>query len=796
MSEEKLKQIESILEELAVATMLLGPDDMPALGQILEKTETIIEIGKEIEETDLLRVGMMVKVGLESTILKELENTEGFFDLLPECVTTLQELVRSRQKKGEPAAAPDGFLEKLSKAAGTQGENMVDNVAGPKKDEPKKRKPEEEKPKQATAEEPNKTAAKVAAFPADLDVDLATGFITESLDMLQEIEVNILVLENDSTDKEAINAIFRPFHTIKGVSGFLNLMEINRFAHQVENLLDEARSDKITLEGPLIDLILDAVDLLRAMISGVSTFIQSGEGDGRDYGVDPFIQRIKTIHEAALKAKAGDPAKLGEIMVAQGAVSQEDLDQSLAEQGGEGQGRPLGAVLVESKKASPKAVARGLRDQKMANVGVQSIKVDTIKLDNIVDAVGELVIALSLVAENPKVAALSDRKLERDMGQLSRITSELQKTAMALRMVPINQTFQRMGRVVRDLSRKSGKQARLIMEGQDTEIDRTMVDAIYDPLVHMVRNSMDHGLEEKDQRATAGKPEEGWIAIRAYHQGGKIVIEIEDDGKGLDPKKILAKAIERGIVSPDADLNEHEINNLILQAGFSTAEKITDISGRGVGMDVVRESVEKLRGSLEIQSKLGQGSKFTIRLPLTMAIIEGMVVKSAGQRYIIPALSVEEVLKPERSAIHTAGGGRAEMVMVRGRLLPLVRLNRLFWTGAGKVPAEDQVVVVVESEGQHKAVVVDELLGKQEVVIKSLGGALGQLRGLSGGAILGDGRVGLILDVAGLFAIAESEHFQAAEIEEEPVLEIEDDGDHDVDRQPEVQDELPQEAGA
>ena len=738
MSEEKIKAIEAILEEMAVGVMLLGPDDMPALGQLLDHAEKLIAQGQELGEAEVSKIGTIVKKGLEAVILKDAAEPEEFLGLLPECVSVLQELMRSRAQGGQSGTAPEEFVAMLAKTAGMDLEEL--NLGKAPKRKPKKVEKTEPKP-----------------FPTDLDADLANGFVAESLDLLQEIEVNILVLENDPGDKEAINAIFRPFHTIKGVSGFLNLTEINRFAHQVENLLDEARSDKIILEGPLIDLILDAVDLLRTMITALSNFIQTGTGAVQDYGVDPFLERIATVHEAALKAMDGDPARLGEIMLAQGSVTEDQLEESLADQ--EAQNKPLGAVLVEKNLAKPKAVARGLRDQKMAQAaGVQSIKVDTIKLDNMVDAVGELVIALSLVAENPEVASLRDRKLERDMGQLSRITSELQKTAMALRMVPIKQTFQRMGRVVRDLSRKSGKSARLIMEGQDTEIDRTMVDSIYDPLVHMVRNSMDHGLEDKEKRVAVGKPEEGWIAIRAYHQGGKIVIEIEDDGKGLDPKIIMAKAVERGIVSPGAELSEHEINQLILQAGFSTAEKVTDISGRGVGMDVVRESVEKLRGTLEIQSRLGQGSKFTIRLPLTMAIIEGMIVSCSGQRYIIPALSVEEVLKPDSSAFHTAGGGRAEMVMVRGALLPLVRLNRVFLTGSDRAGSEDEVVVVVESEGQRKAVVVDELLGKQEVVIKSLGSALGQLKGLSGGAILGDGKVGLIIDVAGLFTIAEAGH--------------------------------------
>jgi two-component system chemotaxis sensor kinase CheA len=596
------------------------------------------------------------------------------------------------------------------------------------------------------------TSEELPSFPADIDEELATGFVGESLDLLQEIEVNILELEKDPSDPEVINAIFRPFHTIKGVSGFLNLAQINKFAHQVENLLDEARSGNIVLEGPLVDLVLDAVDLLRLMITDLSTFLQSQTQPQEGYALEAFFQRIKICHEAAVAAKAGDPAKLGEIMIAQGSAKPEEVEQGLAAQ--EANQKPLGTIMVESKVASPKSVARGLRDQRTATPGVQSIKVDTTKLDNMVDAVGELVIALSLVSENPKFAGIRDQKLERDMGQLGRITSELQKTAMSLRMVPIKQTFQRMSRVVRDLSQKSGKPAQLIMEGADTEIDRTMVDSIYDPMVHMVRNSMDHGLEDKEDRKKASKPEEGMVALRAYHQGGKIVIEIEDDGKGLDPEKILAKARERGLVGPEANLSDNEIYQLILQAGFSTADQITDISGRGVGMDVVREAVEGLRGNLEISSKLGQGSKFTIRLPLTMAIIEGMIVSVAKERYIIPALSVAEVLKPEPEAYHTTSGGKGEMVMVRGRLLPLVRLDRLFGSDGGSQDKE-RIIVVVESEDKSKAIQVDELLGKQEVVIKSLGGALGHLKGLSGGAILGDGRVGLILDVAGLFYIAE-----------------------------------------
>ncbi|MBW1713384.1 MAG: chemotaxis protein CheA [Deltaproteobacteria bacterium] len=732
MADQTLQEIEAALEEMALAVMVINRDDLPAFGEILAQIEKVAAGLQEIEDDSLGQICQGLQVGLEKAILEDLDQAEDFFELLPEAVSIMQELVRSKLNKGQAGQAPEGFIDQLLGLAGLTSEAGQDQTEV------------QAEPKEAGGLSP------------DLDVGLAKDFIGESLDLLQEIEVAILAVEKDPQDIEAINAIFRPFHTIKGVSGFLNLSDINKFAHNIENLLDEARSGQFLLEGPLVDVVLDAVDLLRVMITDLSTQIDTGQVKDQDYGLEDFLGRVGQVREAALRGEVGDAnAPLGQIMLAQGELNQEGLDRGLSVQ--EETKKPLGSVLVKEKIAQPKAVARALRDQRTAKTQVQAVKVDTSKLDNMVDAVGELVIALSLVAENPKVAALRDQKLERDMGQLGRITSELQKTAMSLRMVPIKQTFQRMSRVVRDLSRKSGKPAELSMEGQDTEIDRTMVNAIYDPMVHMVRNSMDHGLESSQERQASGKRAMGQVTLRAYHQGGKIVIEIEDDGRGLDPDNILAKGIEKGLVSPDAKLSESEIYNLILQPGFSTAAQITDISGRGVGMDVVRETVEGLRGDLEITSKPGQGSKFTIRLPLTMAIIEGMIVSVVSERYIIPALSVKEILKPEPGAFSTVSGGSGEMVMVRGRLLPLIRLNKLFGSAGSEGNLNQGIVVVVESEGRRKAVMVDNLLGKQEVVIKALGGAMGHLKGISGGAILGDGRVGLILDISGLFHIAENE---------------------------------------
>jgi two-component system chemotaxis sensor kinase CheA len=325
---------------------------------------------------------------------------------------------------------------------------------------------------------------------------------------------------------------------------------------------------------------------------------------------------------------------------------------------------------------------------------------------------------------------------------------------MSMRMVPIRQTFQKMIRLVRDLSRKSGKQVELAMSGEDTEIDRNMVEAIYDPLVHMVRNSVDHGIEKPEVRRESGKPAEGHVQLRAFHQGGNVVIEIVDDGQGLNRDRILEKAIERGVVSPDESLSDSAIFNLIFQPGFSTAEKITDVSGRGVGMDVVKKAIEKLRGKVEVDSRPGRGSTVTIRLPLTLAIIDGMIVRVGEHRYILPTVAIHESFRPAAGDYHTVKG-QGEMIKVRENLLPLVRLDGVLGAMGAVGDPTEALVVVVENEGERRCIMVDEVIGKQEVVIKSLGERLKFVRALAGGSILGDGRVGLILDVSGVFEVSD-----------------------------------------
>ena len=358
---------------------------------------------------------------------------------------------------------------------------------------------------------------------------------------------------------------------------------------------------------------------------------------------------------------------------------------------------------------------------------------------------GELVIAQSLVVENPQVQALSSRGLASQLRQLARITGDLQQSAMSLRMVPIRGIFQKMSRLVRDLSASQNKHVRLLLMGEDIEIDRNMVEELADPLMHMIRNAVDHGIESAPMRADAGKPPEGLIKLHAFHRDGGIVISISDDGKGMDPSRIRTKAIEKGLISANDVLNTSEIFDLIFQPGFSTAERVTEVSGRGVGMDVVRGHIAHLRGRVEVQSTVGEGSEFRIRLPLTLAIIDGLLVRVGDERFILPLLCVRESLKPQAGMVSKVQG-RGEVINIRGKLIPLVRLYEQLEISSQTMDPEEGIVVVVESRSQLRALLVDALIGKSEVVIKPLGDTFKTALGMTGCAILGDGHVALILD--------------------------------------------------
>lgn len=554
------------------------------------------------------------------------------------------------------------------------------------------------------------------------DPEMAELFIGEAIDHLGTIEAALLSLDERPGDVALLNDIFRPFHTIKGNAGALGVASVQEVAHRVENLLDLARSGRHRVGPTEVDLVLRSVDVLTMMVTDIGRRLK-GQPAADLSGVAHAL--IENVEHVIAIGSSHDPT----AVAANGAAS----------------------TPAAPAPAMPEAGSRRFDDM----AGQTAIKVDTRKLDNLVDAVGELIIVQALIQEDPALASLADGKLARSLGQLKRITAELQRGAMGLRMVPVRQAFQKVSRIVRDLSRTTGKPVELVLSGEDTELDRKVVEDITDPLMHMVRNSVDHGIEPVSVREAAGKRAQGRIALSAYHQGGHIVLEIADDGAGLDTDRIRRKAIERGLLDESTNATPEEINMLIFAPGFSTAEKVTEISGRGVGMDVVRRNIEALRGRIEIRSERGRGTTFQIKLPLTLAVLDGLLVGTGRERFVLPTNAVRESLRPKPEQVHTVGG-QPRMVEVRNALVPLVFLGELFAIEHQADPCR-ATVVMIEDEGRHVGLVVDQLLSKQEVVIKSLGETFSAVRGVAGGAILGDGRIGLILDAHGIVELMRGE---------------------------------------
>ncbi|HPC01522.1 MAG TPA: chemotaxis protein CheA [Syntrophales bacterium] len=737
------QKISTLIEAMAADFLLLDRReiDIPAAGSFLNILE---KIGTEAQALSLeaaVRVVRGLVHLLEKTVMDEVRDKEKGFAVFERGLSLLQEIVGEGARGGvwgnEAAiAAFEGELGELTgyRPPSADAADAADAADG--------------------GEGGETPVAEGRILPDHHDEGLLRDFITESLEYIEQIEVNILNLEQSPEDKDYINAVFRPFHSIKGVAGFLNLDIVRNLAHSLENLLDGARNDRIKVTPPVIDVILDGADALKTLIGRVR---EEMEGRAEPSPLPELGELLERVGQLLRGEVVEPPAKLiGEILVDDGLISKEALKKGLKVVEEE-PGKKIGEALIGQKLATPKQVSRALRKQAEQVTDVSTIRVDTRKLDDMIDMVGELVITQAMIQQDISNQLAADRNLMRDISQLFRITSALQRISMSLRMIPIKQSFQRMARLVRDLAREKGKVVSVELIGEETEIDRNMVDEIYNPLVHLVRNAVDHGLETPEERLRAGKTEGGLIQLKAYHRGGNIVIEIADDGRGLDREKIIKKARSQGLVGENEALTDQEVYRLIFSPGLSTAEKITDVSGRGVGMDVVKQAVDKLRGKIEIETLPGKGTTFITSFPLTMAIIDGMIVRVAGQRYILPTTAIRQALRPAREACsHVVGKG--EMINVMGRLLPLIRLDELFAAATHRKDPWESIVVVMEGDGRTKAVMVDEILGKAEVVIKSLGEGFKNIKGIAGGAILGDGQVGLIIDAEGLFNLSEGWH--------------------------------------
>ncbi|WP_235011308.1 chemotaxis protein CheA [Bryocella elongata] len=633
-----------------------------------------------------------------------------------------------------------------------------------------------------------------APVPFEEDAELLNDFVLEAEEHLTSIEERILQLEKDPSLTEAIHAVFRSFHSIKGLAGFLGLDGVQAVAHEVETLLDHARNARVSVDSAIVDLVLEAAEYLKDEVAAVQARLSGSLPPVIRNNVS-LLASVRSVNEevqsgrrAVATAAAAEAATVVAVVapvaepvapvvdtavttadVSESSFHEEEevvaftLDQEEEDQAAATAIAAQPAVPVEVVKAAPAPVAvvaapkavpapaPSQQEPMRVEVASTSVRVETSKLDRLMDMVGEMVIAQSILMNLSRASANVETRMAGELAQLARITTEVQRCAMSMRMMPIGPLFQKNAKMVRDLSRRNGKKVNLELAGESTELDKTIAEELADPLLHMIRNALDHGIEPPQERLAVGKSEMATLKISAEHEAGQIVVSISDDGRGLNPDKIRNKALERGLIDENQHLSEQEIFHLIFAPGFSTAEKITDISGRGVGMDVVRQHVEHLRGRILIESELGKGTTFYIHLPLTLAIIEGLVIVVGDHRYIIPLFSVREMCRPTEDMLFTVQG-QDEMILMRGSLLPLVRLHRRFYIEPKSETITDGLLVVCEFAGKRFCLFVDDLLGRQEVVIKSLDEAFKSVRGLAGSAILGDGRIGLILDVAGIFS--------------------------------------------
>jgi len=598
------------------------------------------------------------------------------------------------------------------------------------------------------------------------DAEIVKEFLVESYENLDRLDRELVGLEKNPEDRDALGSVFRTIHTIKGTCGFLGFNKLEKVAHVGENLLTRLRDGQLTLNRELTTALLGMVDAVRQMLGSIE--VSGGEGERDDSQLIATLtllpqppEKIEKIAVAAVPGSSSEaaalPTSMGEILMRKTGITPAEIRLATEKQG-DGDPRRLGEILVEQGAVRSTDIVDALRIQQSSPVHAvaadSTIRVDVGLLDKVMNLVGELVLARNQVLQF--ASRMKDASFLAASQRLNLITTELQAGVMKTRMQPIGNTWSQFPRTVRDVALGCGKQVAIEMEGKETELDKTIIEAIKDPLTHLVRNSVDHGIELPEDREKAGKDRTGRLILRAFHEGGQVNIEISDDGAGLNPKRIRKKAVERAVITAEqaARMSEREIFNLIFLPGFSTAEKVTNVSGRGVGMDVVKTNVEKIGGTVDVQSALGRGTTVRVKIPLTLAIIPALVVTCGGDRYAIPQVSLLELVRIEADDVGTG----IELVhgapvhRLRGRLLPLVYLGRELNLAADPNTANDGVVniVVLQADEQQFGLVVDQISDTEEIVVKPLRKQLKTVKTFAGSSIMGDGKVALILDVLGL----------------------------------------------
>jgi two-component system chemotaxis sensor kinase CheA len=584
----------------------------------------------------------------------------------------------------------------------------------------------------------------------DMD-EIVQEFLVESHENLDQLDHDLVELEQDPTSRALLSSIFRTIHTIKGTSGFLAFSQLESITHVGENLLSRLRDGALVLSPDMTSALLAMVDAVRAVLRQIEETGSEGDDDHTDLLAALTALQEGSPHTTPEPQPAGDRL-LGEVLVTQGAATEDDVLLALAAQD-VGDDRRIGEILMNVGDTTPEAVAAALDSQHEGrrSAADSTIRVDVDLLDTLMNLVGELVLTRNQIVQ--RAATRQDPDLLRTSHRLNLIAGELQEGVMRTRMQAIDTVWSKLPRVVRDLAMQLGKQVHVRMEGRDTELDKTILESVKDPLTHLVRNCVDHGIETPDVRAAAGKPVEGTLTLRAFHEGGQVNIEICDDGAGIDPAHLRERAVSRGMITAAAAarMSDREALNLVFAPGFSTAETVTNVSGRGVGMDVVKTNIEKISGLVDVQSVVGQGTTIRIKIPLTLAIIPALVVSAQGRRYAIPQVNLLELLR-----LDAAGDGpKVETIQdtpvyrLRGRLLPLVSLREQL--GLDPAPSDTTThIAVLQADDRQFGLVVDDIQDTEEIVVKPLGSLLRHIDMYAGATIMGDGEVALILDTTAL----------------------------------------------
>ncbi|MGI6491241.1 MAG: chemotaxis protein CheA [Pelotomaculum sp.] len=572
--------------------------------------------------------------------------------------------------------------------------------------------------------------------------EIVGRFVEEWTELLDDAEKALLALEKKPDDMESAEQALRDLQSIKGDAGFLGYGELEEVSRHAAALLGKIKAGSVLGDGVAVSFLLIAIDTLREGVRQIDNSMPLDLPGKQE--LCAYLQNIAGAAEDEA-ACAEETCEAPESPIGPATVEESSVQDTAKKE------QP--ADNEKAAQAASKAEPGGTTERKAGQQ--QFIRVDLEKLDLLLDLVGELVISEAMVANSPDLKGLQLDRFEKAVLHLDKITRDIQEVAMSMRMIPLSGTFNKMVRLVRDLNQKLNKKISLEIIGEETEVDKTIIEQISDPLVHLIRNAVDHGIESAEERLALGKPEQGRIILEAKHSAGEVWITVEDDGRGLDREKIWQKGLERGLCSmEDGEMKDEEVWRLIFEPGFSTNDEVSSISGRGVGMDVVKRNIEKLRGRVDVRSVKGSGTLFAIRIPLTLAIIEGMVVKVAGNRYTIPINSIKESLQVAANQV-TNVPGQVEVVRIRGDLLPVIRLHEFYRLSGERPPLTDGIMVVVENNDKKCCLFVDEIIGQQQIVIKGLSSYLGQVKSISGCAILGDGDVSLILDVDDLINAAE-----------------------------------------